>query len=263
DTGPQPRSEAPRPAEKQLAPSPDDGGNVQPQVVAGSPYSTTYFPWQAAILYGPTTPDESGPIVLYHNDPYLDQHCGGALIDPEWVITAAHCIVRDPAQPNPGTNDQPTEVQVVLGHDTLSSATGGSDRRAVDQVITHSSFNANSFENDYGLLHLATPATGIPTLAYTTNTSSEGAGTVAYYAGWGATDANATTFPDQLQVGFGVVLTSPTTNDCGLWATAPGSGQTGYYKDNMLCVGQGFAGGNPSGCIGDDGDPLVVGNPGG
>lgn len=53
------------------------------RIVGGRPVVAGEWPWQVA---------------LQQKDPYsgkgLGQHCGGTLIHPSWILTAAHCIVE-------------------------------------------------------------------------------------------------------------------------------------------------------------------------
>ena len=49
--------------------------NVQSRIVGGNEATINSWPWQAMLR------DFNGP-----------QFCGGTLIDPWWVLTAAHCL---------------------------------------------------------------------------------------------------------------------------------------------------------------------------
>ena len=60
------------------------GPAVQPRVVGGSPSTTTRYRWQAAVV--------RSTIKRPGQDAHQRQFCGGSLIAPQIVITAAHCV---------------------------------------------------------------------------------------------------------------------------------------------------------------------------
>ena len=73
-----------------------------PDIIGGRESAPGAWPWQAAIVFS-----------RYENA-YVGQYCGGSLIAPEWVLTAAHCVDGEPAVP----------MDVVLGRNKLSVAEG-------------------------------------------------------------------------------------------------------------------------------------------
>jgi secreted trypsin-like serine protease len=77
------------------------------------------FPWVAAVI-----------------DPAVDGICGGALIAPRWVVTAAHCTAEG--------------KYVLLGSPDRSKAR----RVELEKVIRHPDFNETTLQNDVGLLYL-------------------------------------------------------------------------------------------------------------
>jgi secreted trypsin-like serine protease len=77
------------------------------------------YPWVAAVI-----------------DPAVDGVCGGALIAPRWVVTAAHCTAEN--------------KYVLLGSPDRSKAR----RFELEKVIRHPDFNETTFQNDVGLLYL-------------------------------------------------------------------------------------------------------------
>lgn len=52
------------------------GPSTKGRIVGGTKAEINRWPWQAMLLYNNCT-----------------QFCGGTLVDPLWVVTAAHCIV--------------------------------------------------------------------------------------------------------------------------------------------------------------------------
>ena len=76
--------------------------------------------------------------------------CGATVIDPEWIVTAAHCA------PYPGD-------EVIYGLEYWADVHGlPSDEQAahlttVDTVYLHPSYNSSTLENDIALARLANP----------------------------------------------------------------------------------------------------------
>ena len=188
------------------------------------------YPWIVALVN-----DSSG------------QHCGGALIRSNWVLTAGHCVVDH----NTGQVIQPQSIHAVIGRTNLADS-GGQVINA-KQIILHPDYNNLTLDNDLALIELAAAASypSIQLIGPSFSNSLIPDGTLLTALSWSTAAA-----PDGANADWLTQISIPAVpqNVCqqAYLATDPSITLT----DNMFCAG--YVSGVKDRCSSDSGGPLVV-----
>ena len=105
------------------------------RIVGGAEVTPHSFPYQVALSASPTT---------------TNLFCGGSLISPNYVLTAAHCTAGR-------TN---SSLFVVVGEHNLYVAGEGEQYYTVLSILSHPLYNvSNTWSNDFSILRLSRPVT--------------------------------------------------------------------------------------------------------
>ncbi|CAG2118213.1 unnamed protein product, partial [Medioppia subpectinata] len=119
----------------------------------------------------------------------------------------------------------------------------------VSKILGHPQYNGNTIDYDYCLLKLASPAAESDGVQFATLASSSPAdGANALLTGWGKTSGSSSALPTALQAANFAIVSQAKCHT--LWS------DVNTVTPRMICAAHQSA----SGCNGDSGGPLSVGN---
>ena len=232
-----------------------------PKIVGGAPTTIDQYPWQAALALNDA---------LFAGSGFQRQFCGGTLVAPTIVITAAHCTFK-----LIGTTgfDDASNFEVFTGRTNLSSTEGQAidvseiyyfegtpgaptlqSQSADPNTGSGQLYNPVTNQWDAVFLKLSQPSTtGTPIkIAGPDETATWAPEMPALISGWGSlVEGPPQSFPEQLHAAQLAMV-----DDTSCANAYAGTGIT-VFTDTMVCAGI-FPQGGIDTCQGDSGGPLVV-----
>ncbi len=198
---------------------------VEAKIINGNQSKSDAWPWMALIA-------------IDHGNDRIGK-CGGTLVAPQWILTAAHCV------------DNLVRAKVLLDRNNLSGK--GGEVISVSDYVVHPEYTFDIYSDaDIALLHLERPSSIKPvTLANDFDFQLE-EGNTALAIGWGLTHQSNDALGDKdvspvhLQE---VKLTINSSYECN---------NHPYLPNNVICLG---VYDKKSTCNGDSGGPLLLFDP--
>ena len=210
-------------------------GGTEQVVGRGAPAQPGQAPWMAQLQRPARMPSVTQRTLNWEDR----QFCGGALIAPGWILTAAHCLYDGSA------NIKALGYRVRLGVNNIGFQSGGVSYRIVE-IHEGPGYQAGSYRNDIALVRFAPDrATERGRRTWTEQIAIDGgplsagslSGDQAWFFGWGKTERNRLSAP----MLFGKVKIEAT---CA--------------NDRFAICAKGIGPGGATQCHGDSGGPLVI-----
>ena len=179
-------------------------------------------PYQVALVY------------RGYNNAHEGYFCAGSLIDPQWVLTAAHCL---------SAHTKPSDLKIAVGSAKLSQ----SKLLPAMKIVRHRAFDRNSMVNDIALIKLSVAIHDMQPVSladFKIERQALDSAQRAIVSGWGSSAFRPKTISDDL-----LYVTVPIISQ-GTCSKNYNSGVT----DKMICAG----GKNADACSGDSGGGLVM-----
>ncbi|KAF0303034.1 Serine protease 33 [Amphibalanus amphitrite] len=199
---------------------------------SGAPYGA--FPWQAHIKV--------------RRAGYWVHHCGGAVVSPQHVLTAAHCMV---------THDR-DQYLVVLGDHTNDAVEEHEAAYAIDKLVIHPAYDKPGKRHDLAVLRLragsnkkSVYSARVSPVCLPAPFERPADGTECVVSGWGLTDpADDASLASSLLAARVAVIPEKVCASAKVYGA-----KRHFFPEGTLCAG--YLEGGVDSCGGDSGGPLA------
>jgi len=188
------------------------------RIVGGERTDISQHPWQVALN------------IKIEGRDYL---CGGSIIRPLWIVTAAHCF---------GGSAKADDVRVKAGSTDYMHAGVWLE---IERVVVHEAYNRTTQQNDIALIKLKSPAAG-RMISIAAGSLEVPANQPLEVTGWGTTTEGG---------GASGALLKANVPPADIAACNAPEAYNGRIKEGMMCAG--YREGGVDSCQGDSGGPLV------
>ncbi|NJK61860.1 MAG: serine protease [Synechococcaceae cyanobacterium SM2_3_1] len=232
------------------------GCSTADSIATVSPSSETETASISTIVGGGPSGFSEYPFAVSLRTSSNSHFCGGTLLNPRTVLTAAHCIA--PNGPDAPEVLRPRNIQVAVGAYLRTSSRFQNVQ--VTQIRLHPDFVGNTgapffnYDSDVALLELAEPQVRAEIVSLISSLSQITPGTPATAIGWGTRQEGGAFLPILLQEVDVPIVSFLSCRESYGDASFPFRAQS--ITTNMVCAG--FPIGGRDSCQGDSGGPLLV-----
>lgn len=191
------------------------------KIIGGTPATEGQWPWQASLHFK------------------RSHTCGGSLVAPDIIVTAAHCFPKESSDSLVLSN-----WRVYIG---MVSQLKLPSPYYVKQIIINEKYNSDTKDYDIALLKLETPVSNIQPVCLPVTGQTFPSGTQCWTTGFGVTQEGSASSSTYLMEVAVSLIDSTTCNAKGVYS--------GLITANMQCAG--YLSGGKDSCQGDSGGPLV------